>query len=64
MDLSVYLPAVMTCIVALPLDGVLELVTPYTTIKDLLNLKLLVTIDDSGRWWRVTSTNWNGVREH
>jgi hypothetical protein len=64
MDLSVYLPAVMTFIVALPLDGVLELVIPHTSIKNLLNLILLVAIDDSGCWWRVMLTTWNGVREH
>jgi hypothetical protein len=55
-DLSVYLPAVMIYIVALPLDEVLESVTSHMAIKDLLNLILLVAVNNSGWWWRVMLT--------
>jgi hypothetical protein len=61
MDLSMYLLAVMTHIVTLTLDEVLELVVPHMAIKDLLNLILLVTINDSGWWWRVMLTIWDRV---
>jgi hypothetical protein len=58
-----YLPAVITCIIALPLDEILEVVTPHVAIEDILNLRLLVIINDSGWWWMVMLTSWNEVRE-
>jgi hypothetical protein len=50
MDLSIYLPAVIACIIALSLDEVLEVVVPHAAIKDLLNLILLIAINNYG-WW-------------
>jgi hypothetical protein len=49
-DLSMYLPAVVTHIIVLPLDEVLEVVVPHVAVKDILNLILLIAIDDHG-WW-------------
>jgi hypothetical protein len=51
-NLSIYLPAVMTCIIALPLDEILKSVVPHAAIKDFLYLILLVAVD---KWWRVMS---------
>jgi hypothetical protein len=63
MDLSVYFPAVMTCIVALPLDEVFKAVVPHTAIKYLLDFIFLAAVDDY-RWWRrVVLMAWNRVRE-
>jgi hypothetical protein len=59
-----YFPAVMTHIVAIPLDEVFEAVVPYMAIQDLLNLVLLIAVDNSGWWGRVMLMTWNGVREH
>jgi hypothetical protein len=53
MDLLMYLLAVMTCIIALPLDKILKAVVPHVAIQDLLDLVLLITVDDRGWWWRV-----------
>jgi hypothetical protein len=64
MNLSMYLPAIVTCIVALPLDEILESVVPHAAIKDLLYLILLVAVDDSGWWWRVMLMTCNWVGEH
>jgi hypothetical protein len=64
MDLFIYLPAVMTCIIALPPYEVLDAVIPHMAIEDLLNLILLVAVDGSGWWRRVMLMTWNRVREH
>jgi hypothetical protein len=64
MDLSIYLLAILTHIIALPLDEILKAVIPHMTIKDLLNLILLVAINNSGWWWRVMSMTWNRASKH
>jgi hypothetical protein len=35
MDLLMYLPAVITCVLAFQLDEILKVVIPHATIKDL-----------------------------
>jgi hypothetical protein len=62
MDLLMYPPSCYD-IIAFSLDEVFKVVVPYVAIQDLLDLVLLSTINDSGWWWRVISTTWNGVRE-
>jgi hypothetical protein len=62
MDLLMYLPAVITCVIAFPLDQILKLVIPHVTVK-LLNLILVFAIDNSQGWRRGMSMTWNGVRE-
>jgi hypothetical protein len=63
MDLSVYFPAIMAHIIAIPLDEILETVVPHVAIRNFLDFILLVTIDNCQWWWRVVSTAWNGVKE-
>jgi hypothetical protein len=62
MNLLTYLPAVITHVVAIPLDEVLKAVIPVT-IKDLLDLVLVLAMDDSSGWRRGMSMTWNGVGE-
>jgi hypothetical protein len=60
-NLLIYLPAVITCVAAFPLDEILKVVVPHVTIKDLLSFILVLAINDSlGRGMLMT---WNGVRE-
>jgi hypothetical protein len=56
-----YLPAVITCIIAFPLDEILKVVIPHVTVQNLLYLILFLAIDDS--WGRVMLATWNVVRE-
>jgi hypothetical protein len=63
-DLLMYLPVVITCIVTFPLDEILKAVIPHATIQDLLDFIFILTIDDSQGWGRGMLTTWNGVREH
>jgi hypothetical protein len=63
MNLLMYLLAVMTCIIAFPLDEILETVIPHVTIEDLLYLIFVLTIYNSWGWRRVMSMTWNGVGE-
>jgi hypothetical protein len=63
MHLSVYFPAIMAHIIALPLDKILKTVVSHVAIKYLLDFILLVTVNDSGWQWRVMLTSWTGVGE-
>jgi hypothetical protein len=56
MDLMMYLPAIITCVIAFPLDEVLETVIPHATIKDFLDFIFVLAVDDSWRWRRGMST--------
>jgi hypothetical protein len=46
MDLLMYLPAVITCVIAFPLDEILKAIVPHSTIKDLLNLIPVLAVSD------------------
>jgi hypothetical protein len=46
MDLLMYLPAVITHVIALPLDEILKVIIPHVTIKDLLNLILSLSVNN------------------
>jgi hypothetical protein len=61
MDLSIYLPAFMTHIIAFPLYEVLK---THAAVEYLLTFILLVTTNDNGWWWRVISMTCNGVGDH
>jgi hypothetical protein len=63
MDLSMYLPAVITCVLAFPLAEILDAVIPHATIKDLLDFIFILTIDNSQGWRRGMLMIWDGVRE-
>ena len=39
------------CIIALPLDEVLQAVVVEATVHDRLDLPFLLAINDDGRWW-------------
>jgi hypothetical protein len=52
MDLLMYLLAVIICIIAFPLDEILKVIVPHLTVKDLLNLILVVAINNCCRWGR------------
>jgi hypothetical protein len=53
---SSWSPAIVTRVIALPLDKVLVLVTILTTIQDVFNFifKLVFDLDWLRRWWRMT----------
>jgi hypothetical protein len=52
MDVIMYLPAVITCIIAFPFDQILKVVILYATVKDLLNLIFILTINNNWGWRR------------
>jgi hypothetical protein len=63
MDLLMNLPAVIACVIALPLDEILEAVIPHMTIKNLLNFIFILTINDNRGWRRGMLMTQNWVRE-
>jgi hypothetical protein len=64
MDLCVYLPLVITLVIALPLDQVFQAIVTHSAIQYHLNLILLLTINESCGWgWRGSSAR-NGIRKH
>jgi hypothetical protein len=64
MDLCVHLPLIVTLIITLELDQVLQSVVSHSTIQYRLNLILLLTIDESCGWgWRRLSAK-DGIWRH
>jgi hypothetical protein len=63
MDLLIYLPAVIACVVSFLLDEILEAVIPHVNVQDLLDLVFILTVDDSQGWGRGMLTNRNKVWE-
>jgi hypothetical protein len=45
-----HLPLIVTLVIALPLDQVLQVVVTHSTIQYSLDLILLLTIDESWGW--------------
>jgi hypothetical protein len=63
MDLCVYLPLVITLIIALPLDQVFQAIVMHSAIQYRLNLILLLTVDESCAWgWHGSSAR-DGIRK-
>jgi hypothetical protein len=60
-NLSMYLPAVITCVIAFPLDEILEVVISHATIKDLLNFIFVLAINNHQGRRRGMSMTWNWV---
>jgi hypothetical protein len=59
-----HLPFVITLVIALPLDQVLQAVVTYSTIQYRLDLILLLTINESWGWgWRRSLAR-DGIRKH
>jgi hypothetical protein len=57
MDIIVRGPAIVSTVVALPLDKILETAPVDAAIEDLLHLEFLITLNyDWWRWWLGLST--------
>jgi hypothetical protein len=64
MDLCVYLPLVITLIIALPLDQVFQTIVMHLGIQYHLNLILLLAVNESCGWgWHGSSAR-DGIRKH
>jgi hypothetical protein len=61
MEISMDFPAVIAIVVTLPLDQILKSIVPHSTVKELFDCVLFLTINEC--WWRWghQSTTWNGV---
>jgi hypothetical protein len=58
-----HLPLVITLVIALPLDQVLQTVVTHSAIQYRLDLILLLTVDESWGWgWRRLSAR-DGIRK-
>jgi hypothetical protein len=64
MDLCVYLPLVITLIIALLLDRVFQAIVTHSAIQYHLDLILLLAVNKSCGWgWRGLSAR-DGIRKH
>jgi hypothetical protein len=62
MDLCVHLPLIVTLVITLELDQVLQSVVTHSAVQYCLNLILLLAIDKSCGWgWRRSSAR-DGIR--
>jgi hypothetical protein len=59
-----HLPLVITLIIALPLDQVLQAVVTHSAIQYHLNLILFLTVDKSCWWGWCRSSARDGIRKH
>jgi hypothetical protein len=63
MDLCMHLPLIVTLVITLPLDQVLQVVVPYSAVQYSLDLILFLTIDKSWKWgWRRSLAR-DGIRK-
>jgi hypothetical protein len=61
MEMVVWLPRVMSSVVALPFDQVFQAIVAHATVQHLLDFKLLFAVhQDWIGWWGCT-TSWNGI---
>jgi hypothetical protein len=58
-----HLPLVITLVIALPLDQVLQAVVTHLAIQYCLNLILFLTVDESWGWGWCRSSARNGIRK-
>jgi hypothetical protein len=58
-----HLPLIVTLIIALPLDQVLQVVVTHSAVQYSLNLILFLTIDKSWRWGWCRSSARDGIRK-
>jgi hypothetical protein len=59
-----HLPLVITIIIALPLDQVLQAVVTHLAIQYCLDLILFLTVDESCGWGWCRSSASDGIRKH
>jgi hypothetical protein len=62
MDLCVHLPFIVTLVITLELEQVLQLVVTHAAVQDSLNLILFLTIDESCGWGWCWSSAKDGIR--
>jgi hypothetical protein len=63
MDLCVHLPLIVTLIITLELDQVLQAVVTHSAIQYRLDLILLLTVDESCGWGWHRSLARDGIRK-
>jgi hypothetical protein len=59
-----HLPLIVTLIIALPLDQVLQAVVMHSAVQYSLNLILFLTLDKSWGWGWCRSLARDGIRKH
>jgi hypothetical protein len=59
-----HLPLIVTLVIALPLDQVLQVVVTHSAVQYSLNLILFLTIDKSWGWGWCRSPARDGIRKH
>jgi hypothetical protein len=64
MDLCVHLPLIVTLIITLEFDQILQVVVTHSAIQYHLDLILLLTIDESCGWGWCRSLVRDGIRKH
>jgi hypothetical protein len=57
------LPLIITLVIALPFDQILEAVVAHLAIQYCLDLILLLTVDESWRWGWHRSSARDGIRK-
>jgi hypothetical protein len=64
MDMCVNLPLIVTLVIALELQSVLQAVVTHSAIQDCLDLILLLAIDQSCGWGWCRTSAWDGIWMH
>jgi hypothetical protein len=64
MYLCMHFPLIVTLVIALPLDQVLQAVVLHLAVQYSLNLILFLTIDKSWGWGWCRSSARDGIRKH
>jgi hypothetical protein len=59
-----HLPLIVTLVIALPLDQVLQVVVLHLAVQYSLDLILFLTINESWRWGWCRSSAMDGIRMH
>jgi hypothetical protein len=59
-----HLPLIVTLVITLELDQVLQLVVTHAAVQDSLNLILFLTVDESCGWGWCRSFAKDGIRRH
>jgi hypothetical protein len=57
-----HLPLIVTLVIALPLDQVLQVVVPHLAVQYSLDLILFLTVDESWGWEWCRSSARDGIR--
>jgi hypothetical protein len=64
MELVMHMPAIVTIVIAFPLDQILEVIISHLTVKDCFDLVFIFTINiNEHQWWRGRLMSWDGVWE-